>query len=131
MKYLAVATLTNMLSRIPTPMLATLNQFDFHHTLEERRGLSIVFFSSTSCASCSFWKQLLGNYKQRHPEIEVYEVDAKQDQALAEEFNLFHLPALFLYADGAFHAELQCEANFEKLDASINAALRNPAQEAP
>lgn len=112
-------------------MLPTLNQFDFHHTLEARRGLSIVFFSSASCASCSFWKQLLGKYQASHPGTVVYEVDAKQDQALAEEFSLFHLPALFLYSDGAFHAELQCEAHFEKLDTAINDALRNPAQEAP
>jgi len=111
--------------------LRTLNQFDFHHTLEDRKGQSIVFFSSSSCASCSFWKQLLGKYQERHPETAVYEVDAKQDQALAEEFSLFHLPALFLYADGAFRSELQCEANLEKLDEAINQALRNPPQELP
>ena len=113
------------------PALSSLNQFDFHHTLEERKGQSIVFFSSSSCASCSFWKQLLGNYKVRRPDIEVYEVDAKQDQALAEEFSLFHLPALFLYADGAFRSELQCEANLDKLDAAVALALQNPPQELP
>ena len=112
-------------------MLSTLNQFDFHHTLEAQKGLSIVFFSSASCASCSFWRQLLRKYQASHPETAVYEVDAKQDQALAEEFDLFHLPALFLYTDGAFRAELQCEADFKKLDAAISDALRNPAQEAP
>jgi len=113
------------------PALSSLNQFDFHHTLEERTGLSIVFFSSASCASCAFWKQLLGKYKERHPETAVYEVDAKQDQALAEEFSLFHLPALFLYSDGAFRSELQCEANLDKLDVAIANALRNPPQELP
>lgn len=113
------------------PVFSTLNQFDFHHRLEARTGLSIVFFTSRSCASCSFWRRLLGTYKQRHPEVEVYEVDAQQDQALAEEFGLFHLPALFLYADGAFRAELQCEANLEKFETVIDAALRAAPQEMP
>lgn len=112
-------------------MLSTLNQFDFHHTLEARKGRSIVFFSSSSCRSCAFWKQLLVTYKERHPEMEVYEVDAKRDQALAEEFGLFHLPALYLYSDGAYHAELQCEADLKKLELAVDTALRNPAQEVP
>jgi len=124
-------TLPNDLAGPTMQALRTLNQFDFHHTLEERKGLSIVFFSSTSCASCAFWKQLLGSYKVRHADFEVYEIDAKQDQALAEEFSLFHLPALFLYADGVFRAELQCEAKLEKLDEAIAKALRSPAQEMP
>lgn len=111
--------------------LSTLNQFDFHHTLAAQKGQSIVFFSSLGCASCSFWKQLLEKYKEQHPETAVYEVDAKQDQALAEEFSLFHLPALFLYAHGAFHSELQCEATLDKLNTAIHDALRNPPQEAP
>ena len=113
------------------PALSSLNQFDFHHTLEERAGQSIVFFSSSSCASCAFWKQLLEKYQERYPETAVFEVDAKQDQALAQEFSLFHLPALFLYADGAFRSELQCEANLDKLDEAIANALRNPPQDLP
>lgn len=61
----------------------------------------------------------------------VYEVDAKRDQALAEEFSLFHLPALYLYSDGAYHAELQCEADLEKFEHAVDRALRLPAQEVP
>lgn len=110
---------------------SSLDQFDFHHTLEERKGLSIVFFASSSCASCAYWKQLLGQYRARHPEVEIFEIDAKRDQALAEEFSIFHLPALFLYANGAFRSELQCEANLEKLDESIDDAMSQPPKELP
>ena len=110
---------------------SSLSQFEFHHTLEERKGISIVFFSSDTCASCAYWKQLLGTYLTRHPEVEVFSVDAKQDQALAQEFGIFHLPALFLYANGAFRSELQCEANIDTLEDTIDEALINPPQELP
>jgi thioredoxin-like negative regulator of GroEL len=110
---------------------AALNQFDFHHTLQECKGLSIVFFSSESCASCAYWRQLLSRYQARHPEVGVFEVDAKLDQALTEEFGVFHLPALFLYANGAFRSEIQCEANMDKLEGAIDEALINPPTELP
>lgn len=109
----------------------SLSQFDFHHTLEESKGINLVFFTSSTCSSCAYWKQLLGRYRMRHPEIDVFEVDAKQDEALAQEFSIFHLPALFLYANGAFRAELQCEARLEKLEDAIDEALNNPPQELP
>lgn len=112
-------------------IFSSLDQFDFHHTLEERKGLSIVFFSSSSCASCAYWKQLLDQYRARHPEVEIFEIDAKRDQALAEEFSIFHLPALFLYANGAFRSELQCEADLEKLDEAIDEAMNQPPKELP
>jgi thiol-disulfide isomerase/thioredoxin len=108
-----------------------LTQFDFHHALEERAGVSIAFFTSSSCASCAYWRQLLDTYRSRHPEVEVYEVDAKRDLALAEEFSIFHLPALFLYSNGTFHSEIQCEASLPKLEATIDEALAKPAQELP
>lgn len=108
-----------------------LTQFDFHHALEDTRGLAVVFFSSSSCASCGYWRKVLDAYREVHPEVEIFEVDAKRDLALAEEFSLFHLPALFLYSDGAFHSDLQCEAGVEKLEAAIEVALKRPAQELP
>ncbi len=109
----------------------TLNQFDFHHALEERSGISIAFFTSTSCASCAYWRQLLDTYRGRHPGVEVFEIDAKRDLALAEEFSIFHLPALFLYTNGAFHSELQCEASLPTLEGAIEKALASPPQELP
>lgn len=113
------------------PTFPTLSQFDFHHTLEAHKGVSIAFFTSTGCASCAFWKLLLTKYCLQYPEVTVYEIDAKQDQALAEEFSLFHLPALFLYSNGVFRSELQCEARLEKLTEAIADALNQPPQEMP
>jgi len=108
-----------------------LDEFGFHHRLASTRGPALVMFTSIGCGSCRVWKQLLGAYHAQHPELALFEVDAGHAQALAREFSVFHLPALFLYRDGHFHCALQSEARPEKLRAAILAALAAPAQEAP
>ena len=108
-----------------------LDEFGFHHKLAGTRGLALVMFTSTGCGSCRAWKQLLGAYHAQHPDLALFEVDAGHAQALAREFSVFHLPALFLYRDGHFHYALQSEAHPEKLRAAILAALAAPAQESP
>ena len=113
------------------PTLTPLDEFGFHHTLAGTRGSALVIFTSAGCSSCRAWKQLLAAYRVQHPELTLFEVDAGHAQALAREFNVFHLPALFLYRDGHFHSALQCEAQPDKLHAAIAAALATAAQEAP
>jgi thioredoxin 1 len=113
------------------PMLTPLDEFGFHHTLAATHGNALVVFTGMGCSSCRAWKQLLGVYQEQHPDLTLFEVDAGHAQALAREFGVFHLPALFLYRDGHFHCTLQSEAQLDKLHAAIAAALLAPAQEAP
>jgi thioredoxin-like negative regulator of GroEL len=113
------------------PALMPLDEFRFHHTLADTRGIALVIFTSTGCGSCRAWKQLLSAYRAQHPDLTLFEVDAGHAQALAREFNVFHLPALFLYRAGHFHTALQSEAHPDKLRAAIEAALAAPAQEQP
>lgn len=108
-----------------------LEQFEFHHTLEKTPGVSIVFFSSQECLSCRYWEQQLEQYIKQHVDINVFKIDAGQDQALVEEFGVFHLPALFLYKDGQYHSPLQCEADLAELEKAIQHSLQQPAQETP
>lgn len=108
-----------------------LDQFNFHHELEASRGASVVLFSKPGCSSCRAWKRLLLNYQKKNLKVALYEVDIEQDPSLAHEFELFHLPALYLYADGQFHRELQCEASLQTLQDEITAALQAPAQDLP
>jgi thiol-disulfide isomerase/thioredoxin len=114
------------------PLLAMqrLNQFSFYPTLAETSGPALVFFSAASCGSCRHWKQLLESFASSDG-IPVFEVDAGIDQALAQEFELFHLPALFLFVDGDYHCPLQCEASPPKLRTALAAARALPAEEAP
>ena len=108
-----------------------LDQFTFYPTLAEVSGPALVFFSAASCGSCRHWKQVLNAYAATAGAVPVYEVDAGLDQALAREFELFHLPALFLFVDGDYHRPLQCAAGVASLCAAIAAVLALPAEEAP
>jgi hypothetical protein len=58
-------------------------------------------------------------------------VDVQQSPALARALEVFHLPALFLYRDGHYHARLECEITPERLRTTIAAALTAPPEEEP
>lgn len=62
---------------------------------------------------------------------QLFKVDVQRATALAREFDLFHLPALMLYRDGAFHAIVESEITPTELQSTIHALLANPAQEEP
>lgn len=110
--------------------LPSLDQFGFHHVLADTQGPVLVLFTAPRCGSCRHWKQVLGEFGPREG-LQVFEVDVQRDPGLAQEFSLFHLPALFLYLDGEFHAELQAEASPAALRRAIAERLTAPAQEAP
>ena len=108
-----------------------LNDHEFYNTLAETTGPSIVFFTKPGCSSCRLWQRLLEDLLQQRDDIHVYRVDAEQNMALSHEYELFHLPALFLFVDGEYHCELQSEARLEHLQAVLDVALDSPAEEAP
>lgn len=111
--------------------LEPLDEHAFYSRLAETTGISIAFFTKPGCSSCRAWKRLLGELISLHPDVSVFEVDAEQNMALSHEYELFHLPALFLFVDGEFHRELQSEAHLPLLNKAIDAALSAPAMEAP
>jgi thioredoxin 1 len=96
------------------PIFAKLDQFNFHHLLADASGSAMVIFSGPACGSCR-----------------AFEVDVERDQALAAEFSVFHLPALFLYRDGHYHAQVECEATRTTLDSTLAELLKQPPQELP
>ena len=104
---------------------------NFYDTLHATQGVCLVVFTSMGCASCRAWKEVLKEYLSINPDFVIYEVDAHESMALANEYEIFHLPALFLFRDGEFHTELNCEANLQKIDQAIIRALQEPAQEEP
>lgn len=108
-----------------------LDEFDFHRRLAATPGSALVIFTGEGCTSCRAWKQLLAAYHARHPGLALLEVDAGHAQALAREFEVFHLPALFLYRDGRFHGALETEARLDTLHVAIEAVFAAPPREAP
>ncbi len=115
----------------PDPSLATLDQFDFHQRLSELAGTALVMFSSPDCGGCRHLRQVLSEVRRRQPGWRVFEVDAQRDLALTHEFEVFHLPTVFLFSDGQFHCELQAEARPARIVEATWRALDAPAQEAP
>ena len=108
-----------------------LDQFNFHHTLSDRKGINLVLFKKESCSSCAYWYKLLLNYQRANPQTCLYLVDVELDQALANEFDLFHLPVIQIYKDGDYYGEVQCEAGHGNVSECVQKALSQPPQEHP
>ena len=92
--------------------------------------MAVVLFSAPHCGGCRAWKQLLpealGNLADTFHEIDVGEATG-----VARYFGIFHLPTVYLYRDGRFHAELQCEARPETIRQAAEQLLAAPAQDEP
>jgi len=111
--------------------LQSLDQFEFHHTLAATPGIALVCFSAPHCESCRAMRRALLQLGEARRDIRLFEVDSQRDAALAREFDLFHLPALFVYRHGEYHAPLQCSPRAAELQQTLEAVLSRPAQEAP
>lgn len=108
-----------------------LNAFDFHHKLEATSGVSLVIFTAPGCGACKAARAALLGLTKIRPDIGLFEVDAQSDTALVREFDIFHLPSLFLYRDGEYHSPLHAEPLPESLDRAIDRQLAMPAEDAP
>ncbi len=109
--------------------LEPLDEFNYHHHLQAVGGEALVLFSSPTCGSCRVVEQRL---PKAAPEgVSLFKVDVQKSQGLARAHDIFHLPALLLYRNGAFHARLDCEISRSTLEQAMEAALAAPAEEEP
>ena len=60
-----------------------------------------------------------------------FEVDVSEATGVARYFDIFHLPTIYLYRDGRFHAELQCEARQDTIREAVPRLLVAPALDEP
>ncbi|MEJ2307722.1 MAG: thioredoxin family protein [Gammaproteobacteria bacterium] len=111
--------------------LPSLDQFNYHHTLEETPGVALVCFTSPACGSCKAFRRALEQFIASWTDVAVFEIDAQMNPALVNELGFFHLPTLYLYRDGEFHRELQPQPSPKSIRDAIDTALRRPAMEAP
>jgi thioredoxin-like negative regulator of GroEL len=111
------------------PELESLDEFQYHHRLKETGGIALVLFSSPTCGTC---RVVEGRLPREAPAgVRLFKVDAQLSPALARALEVFHLPALFLYRDGEYHAPLDCEISTPALNSALTAALAAPAREEP
>ena len=100
--------------------MESLDEFTLHKRLAEQPGVSLVLFTSPACGACRSVERLLPSAAPATARL--FKVDVRQAQALARAYEVFHLPALFLFRDGRYHAAL---------GRALAEALARPAQEEP
>ena len=107
----------------------SLDEFNYHHRLAANSEPSLVMFSSPACGTCRRVEALLPAAAPNG--MQLFHVDVAASQGLAKAFDIFHLPDLFLYLDGRFHARLNCEVTPTALSRAIEQAQSAPAQDEP
>lgn len=90
----------------------------------------MVLFSAPHCGACRAWKHLLPSALAGQACV-FYEVDVSEATGVARYFDIFHLPTIYVYRDGQFHAELQCEARQDSIRQATHHLLSAPAQDEP
>lgn len=90
----------------------------------------MVLFSAPGCGACQAWIRLLPDALSGLADT-LFEVDVSEATGVARYYNIFHLPTIYLYRDGEFHAELQCEARHDRIRQSALRVIAEPAQDEP
>ena len=114
----------------PNPVFEALHEGDYHARLAATRGTTVVLFSNAHCGACRVWKHLLPS-ALIDLVAHFFEVDAGTATGIARYFGIFHLPTVYLYRDGHFHAELQAEARAVAVQDAVRNLFAAPAQEEP
>ncbi len=107
-----------------------LGEGDYHSRLAATHGVSVVLFSSPHCGTCRVWKRLLPLALDGVAD-RFFEVDVSEATGIARYYSLFHLPAIYLYQNGHFHAELECAASVPAIRQTTHARLAEAAREEP
>ena len=107
-----------------------LNEFDFHPRLAASAGVAVVMFSGPDCGACIRLEQRLPDWLDGRA-AHLYKIDAQRSTALAHAYEVFHLPSLFVFVDGRYHAPLQAEAAPGPMRAALDRLLDEPAHEEP
>lgn len=112
------------------PVFSRLAEGDYHRRLAAASGVAVVLFSAPHCSACRAWKQLLPQALAGFADT-FFEIDVSEATGVARYFDIFHLPTIYLYRAGHFHAELQCEARPEVILKTARILLAAPAQDEP
>lgn len=108
----------------------SLGEGDYHVRLANTPGRAVVLFTHAHCGACRTWKRLLPEALSPMT-MRFYEVDVALATGMARYFGIFHLPTIYLYRDGHFHAELQAAARADAVLNAVRELYAAPAQEEP
>lgn len=108
-----------------------LNDLNYHHVLMNTSGIALIYFTAPDCGACRSLGIALQQYAEESAGVAIFEVDAVHNGGLINEYEIFHLPALYMYLDGVFHAQLQCFALPEAIREAVGAAAALPVEDEP
>lgn len=108
----------------------SLAESDFHHELAASTGPVLVMFGAPGCGTCRKVEKLLPQAVAGLV-TGLYKVDVQQSMGLARAYEVFHLPALFLFVDGRYHAPIDSEVTAVKMQQALELALAAPPQDEP
>lgn len=107
-----------------------LAEFDFHHELAATAGPVMVMFGAPGCGACRKVEKLLPEAVAGRVSA-LYKVDVQQSMGLARAYEVFHLPALFLFVDGRYHAPIESEVTPAAMRRALETVLASPPQDEP
>lgn len=100
------------------------------HRLAASRGRTLLMFGSDGCGTCRAARTRVPALATGRIDTLVY-LDAERAAGLVREFEVFHLPALLLFLEGAFHGALEAPLSAPAFAAALEAVYAAPAAEAP
>jgi hypothetical protein len=103
---------------------------DPHRFIDALPGRVLLMFGSRACGTCRAAQARVPSLAEGRVDALVY-IDAEVQTALVREYEVFHLPAMFLFRAGRYHALLHAPLTPAEFGQAIDAALAGPAQEAP
>ncbi len=115
----------------PGAEFEAVSQFDLHQRMAETPGVAVLLLTAPACGSCRAMRAALLELARSRSDLRLFEADAGREAGIVQEFEVFHLPALFVWRDGEYHGALQAEALPARLAAALDALLAAPPQEAP
>jgi hypothetical protein len=106
-----------------------LTDFDADRQLLDWSGLSLLIFTSITCASCRWVRREIPGFAL--PVERLCWVDAGDNGGLVQRYEVRQLPAFFVVADGQYFGQLQPSLNAQQLLSELQQALTRAPEELP
>ena len=81
--------------------IATVEEFE----AEIKEGKVLVDLYATWCGPCKMLSPIVEQVEKEHPEVKFLKIDVDELGALAAKYNVYSIPTLILFQDGAKVAE--------------------------